>query len=93
MNTNTITQLAEEYSKDVEDLGDGDGVHSITQVQDAYIAGYLVGIEKWNNLIERLKAMLSNYNPDELNEQPTKTDIAAETQWIVEMLTKYEINW
>lgn len=50
MNTDTITNLAIHYSRDIEDLGDGTSVHSITQVQDAYIAGYLEGIKKYNEL-------------------------------------------
>lgn len=54
MNTDTITNLAIHYSKDVEDLGNGNGVHSITQVQDAYIVGYLEGVKKYEDLCEWL---------------------------------------
>jgi hypothetical protein len=34
-----ILDKCEEYCKDIEDLDDGDEVHSITQVGDAYIQG------------------------------------------------------
>jgi hypothetical protein len=53
MTTEAIQKLAEEYCKDVEDLGDGDGVHSIDQVDDAYTAGALMmqeEVDKWKEM-------------------------------------------
>jgi len=59
MTKEEVQQEAENYSKDVEDLGDGDGVHSITQIQDSWIAGYKAAQEEYELDAERWKTFIA----------------------------------
>jgi len=49
--------------------------------------------KRWEDLLERLVDIRNNYTDEEWIDPAVRNEINAEIRWVVELVTKYNINW
>ena len=49
--------------------------------------------KRWEDLLERLVNARNNYTDEEWIDPAVRNEINADIRWIIELVTKYNINW
>ena len=49
--------------------------------------------KRWEDLLERLVDIRNNYTDEEWIDPAVRSEVNAGIRWVVELVTKYNINW
>ena len=49
--------------------------------------------KRWEDLLERLVDIRNNYTDEEWIDPAVRSEVNADIRWVVELVTKYNINW
>lgn len=49
--------------------------------------------KRWEDLLERLVNVRNNYTDEEWIDPAVRSEVNADIRWVVELVTKYNINW